>query len=149
MSGAARFHRDATIAWVVAIVPTVLFWRESIFWLAFMSLWANVVGHWSAFQAARAEDAAGGDMRVELPNTSGVYKCDWCRRNLSAEKFPHLTLVVGERSGWVREGGSLMGWRFWRMLKPQRLHFCEAVCAAQFFEAVGAPDAVGAAEYVS
>jgi hypothetical protein len=26
-------------------------------WLVFMSLWANVIGHWSAYQAARAEKA--------------------------------------------------------------------------------------------
>jgi hypothetical protein len=53
-----RFHLVATAAWMVAVVPTVLWWRESILWIAFMSLWANVVGHWSAYQAARAEHAA-------------------------------------------------------------------------------------------
>lgn len=42
----------------LAVVPTLLWWRESILWIAFMSLWANVVGHWSAYQAARAEEAA-------------------------------------------------------------------------------------------
>lgn len=50
-----RFHLIATFAWATLIVPTLLLWRESILWIAFMSLYANIVGHWSAYQAARAE----------------------------------------------------------------------------------------------
>jgi hypothetical protein len=46
-----------TVAWVLAIVPTLLWWKESILWIALMSVWANVAGHWSAFDAARAEEA--------------------------------------------------------------------------------------------
>lgn len=45
-----------TVLWVVLVVPTLLWWRESILWVAFMSLYANVVGHWSAYQASRAEE---------------------------------------------------------------------------------------------
>jgi len=36
-------------------VPTVLLWRDSVLWVALMSVWANVAGHWSAWQATRAE----------------------------------------------------------------------------------------------
>jgi len=28
-------------------------------WVAFMSLYANFIGHWSAYQAARAEKSNG------------------------------------------------------------------------------------------
>jgi hypothetical protein len=45
-----------TLVWGALALPTVLFWRESILWVAFMSLYANMVGHWSAYQAARAEE---------------------------------------------------------------------------------------------
>jgi hypothetical protein len=48
------------IVWGLLGIPTVLFWKQSILWVAFMSLYANVVGHWSAYQAARAEEASNG-----------------------------------------------------------------------------------------
>ena len=50
-----RLHLVATLMWLTLVVPTVLWWRDSILWVALMSVWANVVGHWSAWQASRAE----------------------------------------------------------------------------------------------
>lgn len=51
----SRFHLAMTGTWALLAAPTVIWWRESILWVAFMSLYANMVGHWSAYQAARAE----------------------------------------------------------------------------------------------
>ena len=53
---ARRLHMILTILWSIALVPTLFWLRESILWVAFMSLYANIVGHWSAYQAARAEE---------------------------------------------------------------------------------------------
>ena len=53
-----KFHAIATIAWILSLAPTLLWWRESVLWVALMSVWANVAGHWSAWQASRAEDKA-------------------------------------------------------------------------------------------
>jgi hypothetical protein len=44
-----------TFAWAFALIPTLIWWRDSVLWVATMSLYANIVGHWSARQAARAE----------------------------------------------------------------------------------------------
>lgn len=52
---AARLHKYLTIGWGLLAVPTVLWWRDSIFWVAFMSLYANIASHWAAYQAARLE----------------------------------------------------------------------------------------------
>ena len=52
------FHLSAVVVWVLLIPPTLLWWRESILWVALMSIWANVVGHASAWQASRAEEEA-------------------------------------------------------------------------------------------
>ena len=49
------FHKYATIVWLVLVIPTVLFWPESVLWVALMSVWANVAGHWSSYQASRVE----------------------------------------------------------------------------------------------
>lgn len=51
-----RIHWTLTIAWCVMAVPTLLWWRDSIVWVAFMSLYANVAGHWSAAQASEADE---------------------------------------------------------------------------------------------
>jgi hypothetical protein len=53
-----RIHLVLTFVWASLTIPTLLIWRESILWVAFMSLYANIVGHWAAFQASRAEEAS-------------------------------------------------------------------------------------------
>lgn len=55
------FNLVMVFVWSALAVPTVLWWKESILWVAFMSLYANAVGHWSAYQGARAKAAADSD----------------------------------------------------------------------------------------
>lgn len=45
-----------TIIWFIAVIPTVLWWNESVLWVGLISCYANAVGHFSAWQATRAED---------------------------------------------------------------------------------------------
>lgn len=51
-----RFHLGMMVVWALLAVPTVLLWPSSILWVAFMSLYANFVGHFSAWQGTRAEE---------------------------------------------------------------------------------------------
>lgn len=57
-------HRVAVVHYVVAgvwallIIPTLLVWKNSVLWVAAMSLYANFVGHLSAAKASRAEQEA-------------------------------------------------------------------------------------------
>lgn len=53
-------HLALALFWVCLIVPTILWWKESILWIAFMSLYAIVGTHVSAYQGARAEDSNNG-----------------------------------------------------------------------------------------
>jgi hypothetical protein len=53
-----KFHIAMTVLWALLAVPTILFWRESILWVAFMSLYANVASHWAAAEAARSDERA-------------------------------------------------------------------------------------------
>ena len=67
------FHKWATIVWILLLIPSVLFWSEAIMWVVLMSVWANIAGHWSAYQASRAElkqDEANGT------SDSGDSSCD-------------------------------------------------------------------------
>lgn len=50
-----NFHKYATFAWMILIIPSLLWWRESVAWVVLMSAWANVAGHWSSYQASRVE----------------------------------------------------------------------------------------------
>lgn len=50
-----RFHLTMMVVWGALAVPTVVFWKESILWVAFMSLYANFVGHYSAYEATKAQ----------------------------------------------------------------------------------------------
>jgi hypothetical protein len=49
-------HRALAVFWLLLAVPTLLWWRDSILWVSFMSLYANVASHWSAAQAAEADE---------------------------------------------------------------------------------------------
>ena len=51
-----KFNLIATFVWVLLILPTLLWWKESILWVGLMSIWANVVGHFGAYISARAEE---------------------------------------------------------------------------------------------
>lgn len=54
-------HAALTIAWLLFVAPVLLIegWKTSISLLVFISIYANVAGHWSAWQAARAEEVNG------------------------------------------------------------------------------------------
>lgn len=52
----SRVHAALTGVWVLLAIPTLLVWKDSILWVGIMSVWANVASHWSAYQAARAEE---------------------------------------------------------------------------------------------
>lgn len=54
-----RVHAVLTFVWLALAFPTLLWWSDLVPWIAWMSLYANVVGHWSAWQASRAEEAVG------------------------------------------------------------------------------------------
>jgi hypothetical protein len=59
VSALRRFHAGMTVLWLVLAVPSILWWKDSILWVIVLSVWANVASHFSGWQGARAEDAAG------------------------------------------------------------------------------------------
>ena len=54
----ATTHLVLVAVWLLLLYPTFTVWQDSILWVAFISVYANVVSHWGAYQAARAEDEA-------------------------------------------------------------------------------------------
>lgn len=53
-----RFHYAMCVVWALLLIPSLLWWKTSILWVIFLSLYANFATHWSAAQGARAERQA-------------------------------------------------------------------------------------------
>lgn len=49
------FNFIMTLVWMVLAIPSLIWWSESILWVILISLWANIVGHFSAYIAGRSE----------------------------------------------------------------------------------------------
>src|SRR4029079_17184500 len=60
-----RLNGGLTILWIAMIpVSLVTGWLRSVTFVAALSLWALVSGHWSAWQAARVEQRQDDDATV-------------------------------------------------------------------------------------
>lgn len=55
MSFGEQFHLALGAFWVVMIPPTIALWKDSLQYLVFISVYAVIIGHISAFQGAKAE----------------------------------------------------------------------------------------------
>lgn len=53
----ARFNVFLTVVWIILTFPSLIWWKNSILWVIVISLWANIIGHFGAYIAARAEVA--------------------------------------------------------------------------------------------
>lgn len=51
----ALVHLSLAILWTLLIVPTLIWWKESILWVALMSVYAIIGTHVASYQAARGE----------------------------------------------------------------------------------------------
>lgn len=52
-----RIHLALAAMWALLAIPTIVWWKDSILWVALMSVYAVVVAHLAAYDAARAEDS--------------------------------------------------------------------------------------------
>lgn len=59
------FHLTMVFVWAALLVPTLIWWKNSILWVCIMSDYALLAAHWSSYQGARAERANGNDDSAE------------------------------------------------------------------------------------
>lgn len=50
-------HLTLAIVWGLMAVPTVLLWADSVLYIGLISVYAIVIAHLAAYDAARAEDS--------------------------------------------------------------------------------------------
>jgi hypothetical protein len=53
-----RIHLGLLALWVVVGLPVSWVLRQSVPWLVFLSVYAIIVGHWSAYAAERPSEIA-------------------------------------------------------------------------------------------
>lgn len=58
-----RINAYATGFWCLMAIPCIVLWRSSVLFVAIISLWANVISHYTAWVAADADVRAE---RVEV-----------------------------------------------------------------------------------
>jgi hypothetical protein len=59
-----------TVLWALTVVPTLIWWKDSILWVALMSVWANVASHFAAWQGAAARRSSP-ELLDHLPQVAG------------------------------------------------------------------------------
>jgi hypothetical protein len=52
MSKAVLFHRASAVLWFVALIPALMWWKESLIFVIIASVYANVKSDWGAGEAA-------------------------------------------------------------------------------------------------
>jgi hypothetical protein len=56
--GSSSVQLILTLVWALLFVPALLWWKQSVPFLVFVSVYANFVGHWAAWEAAKAKEEA-------------------------------------------------------------------------------------------
>ena len=54
LTRASKVHIGLTAFWALMMVPTILFFKDSVLWVSIVSIYALVASHWSAYEAAQA-----------------------------------------------------------------------------------------------
>jgi hypothetical protein len=55
-----HIHATLTFVWFLLVIPTVIFWADSVLWVALISCYANAAAHFAAWQGTRAEESNNG-----------------------------------------------------------------------------------------
>ena len=53
-----RCHLVAAVMWVGLAIPSLIWWKDSVLWVILISIYANIVGHLSGYNTARADKEA-------------------------------------------------------------------------------------------
>jgi hypothetical protein len=96
-----RVHFCLAAMWMLLVIPTWYLWRTSLFWIAFISLYANFVSHWGAGQAALAQLVAGraeivaGEARTEAVRVAELLATQSLREfHCAAEQMTRIEKAV-------------------------------------------------------
>lgn len=55
LSCLAYYHGLMMVVWPILAIPTILWWKDSVLWVACLSLYANFASEFAAWHASRTE----------------------------------------------------------------------------------------------
>jgi hypothetical protein len=84
---AAKIHLNLAVVWVFLMIPTVLYWSQSVLWVGIMSCYALFGAHMSSYQSATG---AGVDEATRL------------KLNAIADALAHLMENSSDTSEFLR-----------------------------------------------
>ena len=67
----AKFHLFLTVFWIIMIIPTVVWFKSSIEYLVGISVYAVITGHFSSYEATRAEIITKKQLEGEFDDLQG------------------------------------------------------------------------------
>lgn len=55
LRGERLYHGVMMVVWVLLVIPTLLWWKNSVLWVAFLSLYANFASEFGAWHASSTQ----------------------------------------------------------------------------------------------
>lgn len=52
----SKLHLALTVVWALLVIPTITIWKDAVWWIGLISIYANVVSHWTTYIAARTAE---------------------------------------------------------------------------------------------
>ncbi len=52
----SKLHIVMAVVWILTAIPSLLWWKESLLWIIFISLYANIATHLGGYEAAKAKE---------------------------------------------------------------------------------------------
>lgn len=62
-----KFNFWAMMLFIALIPPSIIWWSASVPYIVFLSVWANIAGHLSAWQASRVEERQEDEVGPDEP----------------------------------------------------------------------------------
>lgn len=85
-----KFHAGAVVFFMLLTIPAVFLWAESVPFLVYISMWALIAAHWSAFQGAHSEKEAKEDNDVDFDDMDR-------RLDELAQRVEHLIALIEDK----------------------------------------------------
>lgn len=55
----SRAHLVLMFFWIAMLIPTLTVWKDAVWWIGLLSIYANISTEWGAYEAAKAKEAQG------------------------------------------------------------------------------------------
>lgn len=88
MTRQAKVHLALTWIWAIAMIPSILFFRNSVLWVGLLSCYALAASHWSAYEAVRSGvDRATLEQIRSLTDALAVFMRSYHQNNPGDERL--------------------------------------------------------------